>query len=475
MPSDDAAFAAQPISMTYPRPTLEYFESVLPTLKEESKQCIQNLVNYRATRTRAQFPRSQSAAVLVPLFVGRSGDLYVLLSRRSEALRTYAGDTALPGGRIDPRDVTMEDTAVSPARFLTAYWCSDVSQRREAFEETGLPQDRERVPLLCVMEPHLAGGEMVVTPVVVLVLDKTLQPNLNSSEVTSIFSRPLASFLSHFSDDRPADASRRYHTFTDLPWSEGGTVRLHRFLTGREAEGVKPIFGLTASILIKTATIGYGHAPDFEVQPPNAPTSEQQIAHALLSPSNPLRIACEKEGVNANRTAARMLRPHPALNAARTIEWENIGADWKRLMEGGPGGAAANGFWGKGRGKGGFGGGTPGGEGLQKRIDEIKKRVQERVDGGGEEEGTEGLGARIEEFRKRALERKSQGEEERKERGEERSDAVPDIAKLGEFLDRARDMVNERMKEVAGDEKKLAKARKAYPKIMEELKKQFER
>ncbi|KAF8839314.1 hypothetical protein BDN67DRAFT_886071, partial [Paxillus ammoniavirescens] len=324
MPSDDAAFSAQPISMTYPRPTLEFFESALPTLKEESRQCIQNLLNYRATRTRAQFPRSQSAAVLVPLFVGRSGDLYVLLSRRSEALRTYAGDTALPGGKIDPRDVTVEDTA-----------------RREAFEETGLPQDRERVPLLCVMEPHLAGGEMVVTPVVVLVLDKTLQPNLNSSEVTSIFSQPLASFLSHFSGGRPADPTRRYHTFTDLPWSEGGTVRLHKFLTGREAEGVKPVFGLTASILIKTATIGYGHAPDFEVQPPNAPTSEQQIAHALLTPSNPLRIACEREGVDANRTAARMLRPHPALNAARTIEWENIGADWKRLMEGGSGGAAA--------------------------------------------------------------------------------------------------------------------------------------
>ncbi|KIJ69712.1 hypothetical protein HYDPIDRAFT_104323 [Hydnomerulius pinastri MD-312] len=473
MPSDDAVSHGQPNFMKYPRPILELFESTLPTLTEESRRCIQNLLDYRATRTRAQFPRGQSAAVLVPLFVGRSGDLYVLLSRRSEALRAYAGDTALPGGKIDPQDFTVEDTA-----------------RREAFEEIGLPQDRERVPLLCVMEPHLAGNQMVVTPVVVLVLDNTLQPSLNSSEVTSIFSQPLASFLSStppFSGARATDPSRPYHTSSDYPWSEGGLIRLHSFLTGREAEGVKPVFGLTASILIKTATVGYARLPTFEVQPPNAPSSAQQIAHALLTPSNPLRIACEREGVNADRTAARMLRPPMALNAARTIEWEKIGTDWKRLMEGGSSGgdagAAPKGFGGKGQGKGpkgGFGGGKPGGEGLQKRIDEIKKRVQERVNEGGGE-GSEGLNSKIEEFRKRAVEQKNQveeGGEERKERAEERkdehADAIPDLAKLGEYLDKTRDMVNERMKEVSGDEKKLAKARKAYPKVMEGIKKQFE-
>ncbi|KAF9235228.1 NUDIX hydrolase domain-like protein, partial [Melanogaster broomeanus] len=315
MPPDDALFRGKPNFMKYPTPTLELFDSVLPTLKDDSRQCIQNLLNYRATRTLAQFPRSQSAAVLVPLFVGRSGDLYVLLSRRSEALRAYAGDTALPGGKVDPQDVTVEGTA-----------------RREAFEEIGLPEDKERVPLLCVMEPHIAGNQMVVTPVVVLILDKTLQPNLNSSEVTSIFSQPLASFLSSTPHGRSADLSRPYHTFIDQPWGEGGAVRLHKFLTGREAEGVKPVFGLTASILIKTATIGYGRTPEFEVQPPHAPTSAQQIAHALLTPSNPLRIACDREAVDANKTAARMLRAPMALNAARTLEWEKIGADWKRLM-----------------------------------------------------------------------------------------------------------------------------------------------
>lgn len=70
--------------------------------------------------------------MLVPLFVGRLGDVYVLLSRcvlvrvfvcmgtssriwgrRSDALRAFAGDTALPGGRVDVLDETIEDAAVS--------------------------------------------------------------------------------------------------------------------------------------------------------------------------------------------------------------------------------------------------------------------------------------------------------------------------------------------------------------------------
>ena len=235
------------------------------------------------------------------------------------------------------------------------------------------------------------------------------------------------------------------------------------------------------SILIKTATIGYGRSPEFEVQPRNAPTPAQQIAHALLTPANPLRIACEREGVDASRTAARLLRPPMAANAARTIEWERIGTEWKKLMEGDNASGVDTAAVGKGRGSGSGSrlasrGRNPGGDSLQKRIEEIKKRVQDEIENGSGE-GKEGLNAKIEEYKKRARERKEQTEEsgeERGGRGEERQDAIPDMAKLGEFLDKTRDMVNERMKEVKGDEKKLAKARKAYPKIVEQVRKQLE-
>ena len=75
------------------------------------------------------------------------------------------------------------------------------------------------------------------------------QPLLNSQEVTSVFSHPLASFLSHESPF-PQDTESLevpYHTYQDIKWTGlDGLFRMHRFLTGREAGGTKPIFGLTA-------------------------------------------------------------------------------------------------------------------------------------------------------------------------------------------------------------------------------------
>jgi hypothetical protein len=43
--------------------------------------CLRNLAAYKRPKAPGRYPRSRSAAVLVALFVGRGGDLYVLLSR----------------------------------------------------------------------------------------------------------------------------------------------------------------------------------------------------------------------------------------------------------------------------------------------------------------------------------------------------------------------------------------------------------
>ncbi|KAG1788855.1 uncharacterized protein HD556DRAFT_1496067 [Suillus plorans] len=187
---------------------------------------------------------------------GRAGDLYVLLSRRSASLRQYAGDTALPGGKVEPQDITTEDTAVP-------IWNSFVN-----------------LGLTCLF---------AVTPVVVLILDNTMQPSLNESE----------SFPFH--PYRIPDPSIPYHTTAEWEWSGGGRIRMHSFLTGREADGVKPVFGLTVSMLIYVAIWGYRRAPDFELQPQNAPTQAQQIACALLTPSNPLRLACEESDLDSSK------------------------------------------------------------------------------------------------------------------------------------------------------------------------------
>nr|GAT43726.1 predicted protein [Mycena chlorophos] len=247
-------------------------EGRIPHLSTESKQCLRNLASHRAKPLPFPLPRSRCAAVLVALFVGRSGDLYVLLNRRSATLRSYAGDTSLPGGKVEKRDRTIEDTA-----------------RREAFEEIGLPLDRLKVPLLCVLEPFLASNNLVVTPVVVLILDNTLRPILNTAEVASLFSHPLSGFLSSTPPfpTEPELIEVPYHTYNE--WTSPGPngteriYRAHRFLTGREAGGIKPVFGLTSAILIHAATIAHGHEPDFEVFHPNSMTMHERIAWAVLT------------------------------------------------------------------------------------------------------------------------------------------------------------------------------------------------
>ncbi|KAF8076966.1 NUDIX hydrolase domain-like protein [Lyophyllum atratum] len=269
--------------------------SRIPPLSEQSKQCLRNLVAYRCPDYGIPIPRARSAAVLVALFVGRMGDLYVLLSRRSATLRTYAGDTSLPGGKADPEDGTVEDTA-----------------RREAFEEIGLPRDRRKVPLLCILEPFVAGNATIVTPVVVLILDNTLRPILNAAEVASLFSHPLSSFLTTSPPfpTEPELVEVPYYSYSDwnMPGPGGGewVARAHRFLTGREAGGVKPVFGLTASILIRVASIGYARAPEFEVEPPGAPGLEKRLAWAVLSKPE-VWEALEREGVRVDWRRIRKL------------------------------------------------------------------------------------------------------------------------------------------------------------------------
>ncbi|WVF69695.1 hypothetical protein IAT40_004474 [Kwoniella sp. CBS 6097] len=290
-------------------------ESLLPPLKPESLQCINRLQRHFCLAQARRYPRRRSAAVAVILFVGRLGDLYVLLSTRAGNMRTYAYDTALPGGKYEEGDVDAEGTA-----------------RREAYEEIGLPMDREKVRLLCTLGPFLTGNSLIVTPVVLLITDHTLTPLLNPSEVQSLFSMPLSAFLhsrpssipsfhyriSHrlssipswvidsippppevrYADDNGVVGGKEggYYGFRDVSWGEG-PVRMHRFLTGREALGVKPVYGLTAAILIRVATIGFNTNPDFAVLAPGQKDMQDRIAFEIASVNGPLRRAVEAEGL----------------------------------------------------------------------------------------------------------------------------------------------------------------------------------
>lgn len=145
---------------------------------------------------------------------------------------------------------------------------------------------------------------------VVLILDNTLQPILNKDEVSSLFSHPLASFLSSEAPfpSEPESVEVAYHSYRDVRYiNEDRKFRIHSFLTGREAGGIKPVFGLTSGILIDVATIGYDHPPEFELQPPNAPTMEERIASAILT--QPIfRQAYVDEGMDPELSVGTVLQ-----------------------------------------------------------------------------------------------------------------------------------------------------------------------
>ncbi|ODO07894.1 hypothetical protein I350_03475 [Cryptococcus amylolentus CBS 6273] len=291
-------------------------EAILPPLKSESLQCIRRLARYNPPPRRGRLPKRRCAAVAIMLFVGRLGDLHVLLSTRAGNMRTFAHDTALPGGKYEPGDVDQEGTA-----------------RREAFEEIGVPIDQERIRKLCLLDPFLTGNALIVTPVVFVITDRALTPLLNPDEVSRLFSMPLASFLHtrpsqipsfaysisprlatlppgaidsipppppiHYAEDEGTVGGKegRYYGWRDVKWG-AGLVRMHRFLTGRESEGVKPVYGLTAAILIRAASVGYGVDPEFAVYAPGQSSMDDRIEYEIQHGNGALRRAIESEGLS---------------------------------------------------------------------------------------------------------------------------------------------------------------------------------
>lgn len=161
------------------------------------------------------------AAVLVPLVL-RGDALQVLLTRRTEHLRSHAGQISFPGGRSEPHDADAVATAL-----------------RETEEEIGLP--RRHVEVIGALPPYATVTGFVVTPVVGLVAPPfTLVPD--AGEVAEAFEVPLPFLMT--------PAHHRRHQ-----WDAGGGLR-RQFLSmpwqGTGADGGMRdyfIWGATAAML----------------------------------------------------------------------------------------------------------------------------------------------------------------------------------------------------------------------------------
>lgn len=58
---------------------------------------------------------AKGAAVLVPIFE-RDGELHVVYIRRGDHVASHQGQVAFPGGRVDPGDATLLETALREAQ-----------------------------------------------------------------------------------------------------------------------------------------------------------------------------------------------------------------------------------------------------------------------------------------------------------------------------------------------------------------------
>lgn len=118
-------------------------------------------------------PDLKPAAVLLPLVFRH--EPHVLLTRRTDHLSRHAGQVAFPGGRADPDDISLVETAL-----------------RETQEETGI--DPAFVTIAGYLDAYETGTGYAILPVVGILSDGfALTPH--EHEVASIFEVPLSFLL----------------------------------------------------------------------------------------------------------------------------------------------------------------------------------------------------------------------------------------------------------------------------------------
>jgi 8-oxo-dGTP pyrophosphatase MutT (NUDIX family) len=162
-----------------------------------------------AARLQVSEAHAVASAVLIGLFE-RDSDVYVWLLRRPERMRSHAGQVAFPGGKRDPEDADLAETAL-----------------RESFEEIGLR--RADVELVAPLDDLLTGTGFVITPFVGWV-SPAFVPCPNPAEVARVFSVPLRLFA-----QRAAGVFPRMGHAHDGEFVWGATMAMARSLVAKVA------------------------------------------------------------------------------------------------------------------------------------------------------------------------------------------------------------------------------------------------
>ena len=156
-----------------------------------------------------------AAAVLMPFVVRKQG-VQVLFTRRTDHLRSHAGQISFPGGATEAEDASPDATAL-----------------RETEEEIGLA--RSHIEIIGRLPEYVTVTAFHVTPVAGLV-SPPFELKLDAFEVASAFEVPLAFLMD------PANHRRHRHEF------ERDGQQLSRTFLSMPFED-KFIWGATASML----------------------------------------------------------------------------------------------------------------------------------------------------------------------------------------------------------------------------------
>ncbi|PSU35136.1 CoA pyrophosphatase [Photobacterium lutimaris] len=155
------------------------------------------------------------AAVLIPL-VPRHGSFSMIFTRRAEHLKHHPGQVSFPGGRYEPQDIDLIDTAL-----------------RETQEETGILCNRDSIIGQLPSLPTISG--YIVTPYL-SVIAPDYRPHLDPNEVDELFEAPIEHVLNPMNIRIQKVTLRgKNHNIYSIPFSKysiwGATAQMLKLLS----------------------------------------------------------------------------------------------------------------------------------------------------------------------------------------------------------------------------------------------------